>query len=306
MLSIVGWHDNFLKSHFDLYHALAPNAPHRLVCGPWEHTNYVSPFSTSRTGAIEFGPDATCGVSLSTPLCLDWFDRWLKGEDAGAAGRRALLAATATTSGARRPLASAPHGAALVPALRRPRQHARRRRAPLADCPPGDEPPDSFLYDPLDPVPTVGGKLLMPTIMMAGIEDQTEVEEREDVLVYTSPLLVEPVEVNGRIRVELWAASSAVDTDFTAKLCDVGPDGFSSNLSPTGSSGRATASRRASARRSSGRASRRASTIDLWDLAHTFLPGPPDPRSRSARATSRASTATRTPGTSSARTARRT
>ena len=83
MLSIVGWWDNFLKSHFDLYRGLAGHAPHRLVCGPWEHTNYVSPFSTSRTGAVELGPDAACGVGLSTPLVLDWMDRWLlveKGE----------------------------------------------------------------------------------------------------------------------------------------------------------------------------------------------------------------------------------
>ena len=53
---------------------------------PWEHTNHVSPFSTSRTGAVELGPDAACGVGLSTPLVLDWMDRWLLGRDAGAAG----------------------------------------------------------------------------------------------------------------------------------------------------------------------------------------------------------------------------
>ena len=86
MLSLIGWHDNFLKSHFDLYRALAGHAPHRLVVGPWEHTSYVSPFSTSRAGAVEFGPRAVSGVALSTPLLLDWFDRWIKGADTGAAG----------------------------------------------------------------------------------------------------------------------------------------------------------------------------------------------------------------------------
>jgi hypothetical protein len=87
----------------------------------------------------------------------------------------------------------------------------------------GDEPADSYRYDPLDPVPTVGGKTLMPTIMTAGIEDQSAVEARKDILCFTSPTLTSAVAVHGPVTVELWAASSAVDTDFTAKLVDVYP-----------------------------------------------------------------------------------
>jgi putative CocE/NonD family hydrolase len=137
---------------------------------------------------------------------------------------------------------------------------------------PGSEPADSFVYDPLDPVPTVGGKTLMPTIMTAGIEDQREVELRDDVLVYTSAAVTEPVVVQGRVRVELWASSSAPDTDFTAKLVDLAPDGFAANLAD----GIVRARYRESTRRRSEplRAGEPTLfTVDLWDLAHTFLPG---------------------------------
>jgi hypothetical protein len=108
--------------------------------------------------------------------------------------------------------------------------------------------------------------------MTAGIEDQAAVEEREDVLCYTSPALTAPVVVHGPVRVELWAASSAVDTDFTAKLVDVGPGGFASNLSD----GIVRARYRDSTRQRSAPLEPGVPTgfsIDLWDIAHTFLPG---------------------------------
>lgn len=271
LLSIVGWHDNFLKSHFDLYRALAPDVPHRLVCGPWEHTNYVSPFSTSRTGAIEFGPAAACGVGFSTPLVLDWFDRWLKGEERGRAGgvRYWQLGENEWREAASWP---PPHVEQRWYLSSGGRANTLAGDGTLARAATGEEPPDSFRYDPLDPVPTVGGKTLMPTIGRAGIEDQTAVELREDVLCYTSPALEEPVALHGPVRAELWAASSAPDTDFTAKLVDVAPDGFAANLAD----GIVRARYRESTKRRSeplrqGEPS--LFTVDLWDLAHTFLPG---------------------------------
>jgi uncharacterized protein len=142
----------------------------------------------------------------------------------------------------------------------------------MTQAAPGDEPADSYRYDPLDPVPTVGGKTLMPTIMGAGIRDQSAVEDRVDVLCYTSPLLTTDVVVHGPVRLELWAASSAVDTDFTAKLVDVAPDGFAANLAD----GIVRARHRESTRTRSAPLEPGAPTlfqIDLWDLAHTFRPG---------------------------------
>jgi uncharacterized protein len=90
--------------------------------------------------------------------------------------------------------------------------------------PPEKEEWTAYRYDPKDPVPTRGGQnLLLP----AGPMDQRQVENRSDVLVFTTDPLKEPVEVTGRVTVRLYASSSAVDTDFTAKLSDVYPDGRS-------------------------------------------------------------------------------
>jgi len=91
--------------------------------------------------------------------------------------------------------------------------------------------PDSFVYDPANPVPTVGGPLCCdPEHLAAGPQDQKDVEARQDVLVYSTPVLDRDIEVTGPVRLDLFAKSSAVDTDFTAKLVDVWPNGFAQNL----------------------------------------------------------------------------
>jgi hypothetical protein len=90
---------------------------------------------------------------------------------------------------------------------------------------------DTFVYDPANPVPTVGGPLCCDPIHLApGPRDQKEVESRPDVLVYSTPPLDSDVEVTGPVTLDLFASSSAVDTDFTAKLVDVWPNGFAQNL----------------------------------------------------------------------------
>ena len=96
---------------------------------------------------------------------------------------------------------------------------------------PGDESADRFEYDPLDPVPSVGGN---HSVDFAGIPagpfDQREIEARRDVLVYTSEVLECAVEMSGPVALDLWAVSSAPDTDFTAKVVDVFPGGDAFNL----------------------------------------------------------------------------
>jgi predicted acyl esterase len=85
---------------------------------------------------------------------------------------------------------------------------------------------DIFTYDPKNPVPTMGGPICCdPKILPPGPLDQTTVERRPDVLVYTSPVLTEDLEVTGPIRAQLYVSTSANDTDFTAKLVDVFPNG---------------------------------------------------------------------------------
>jgi putative CocE/NonD family hydrolase len=91
--------------------------------------------------------------------------------------------------------------------------------------------PDTFVYDPRNPVPTAGGAVCCnPAIFPWGPKDQRSVEKRKDVLVYSSAPLVADTEVTGPIKLVLHAASSAMDTDFTAKLVDVFPDGSARNL----------------------------------------------------------------------------
>jgi uncharacterized protein len=87
-------------------------------------------------------------------------------------------------------------------------------------------PHDSYTYDPKTPVPTAGGAICCePTVLPPGPLDQRNVESRRDVLVYTSGALLSDLEVTGPIRAVLYVATSANDTDFTAKLVDVQPDG---------------------------------------------------------------------------------
>jgi putative CocE/NonD family hydrolase len=81
-----------------------------------------------------------------------------------------------------------------------------------------------------DPVPTVGGRTLAPSLGPAGVADQRRVEEREDVLVYTTAALEEPLAVAGPVQVVLYVSSDCEDTDFTGKLVDLEPDGYCRNI----------------------------------------------------------------------------
>jgi len=106
----------------------------------------------------------------------------------------------------------------------------------LSTTPPGDELPTVYKYDPDNPVPTIGGNHSFlhnddnRYLIQAGPFDQRPNESRDDVLAFTSAALQEDTEVTGPIVIKLYAASSALDTDFTAKLIDVYPDGAAYNL----------------------------------------------------------------------------
>ena len=90
---------------------------------------------------------------------------------------------------------------------------------------------DQYVYDPANPAPTTGGPLCCDANhQKAGPLDQRPVEAREDVLVYSTPPFSQDTEITGQVALELYAKSSAVDTDFTGKLVDVWPDGFAQNL----------------------------------------------------------------------------
>lgn len=138
----------------------------------------------------------------------------------------------------------------------------------LSTLPPEQEMPDCFISDPRNPVPTTGGHgICVP----CGSHDQSEVEQRSDILVYTSEILSAPLTIAGRIFVCLHASSTAPDTDFTAKLVDVYPDGRAFNI--------ANGILRARYRNSMEKAELLRPgeiaeyKIDLWSVANCFLPG---------------------------------
>jgi putative CocE/NonD family hydrolase len=135
-----------------------------------------------------------------------------------------------------------------------------------------NEAADKYVYDPANPVPTVGGPLCCDSIHLgAGPRDQQEVESRPDVLVYSTPALDNDLEVTGPVTLDLYAKSSAVDTDFTAKLVDVGPDGFAQNL--TEGILRARYHESTSAAKPIVPGTIYHYKIDLWSTSNVFLKG---------------------------------
>ena len=98
----------------------------------------------------------------------------------------------------------------------------------------GNDQPDSFTYDPMSPVPSYGGNVCCEgNALTGGAFDQRKMEERNDILVYTSEPLKEAVEASGPVDVTLYVSSDAKDTDFTVKVIDVYPDGTAYNLDET-------------------------------------------------------------------------
>jgi putative CocE/NonD family hydrolase len=137
---------------------------------------------------------------------------------------------------------------------------------------PRAESPDHYTYDPANPAPTVGGPLCCDSgHLKPGPRDQRPVEAREDVLVYSTPVLSRDLEVTGPVTAELFASSSAVDTDFTAKLVDVGPDGFAQNLTEGIIRARYRDSQEKPAFLNPGQPYK--FTLDLWSTSNLFRKG---------------------------------
>jgi uncharacterized protein len=147
-----------------------------------------------------------------------------------------------------------------------------RGNGSLSMTAPRSEPADQYVYDPAKPVPTVGGPLCCDSLHLApGPRDQRAVEARDDVLIYSTPPLKQDTEVTGPISLELYAKSSAVDTDFTAKLIDVWPDGFAQNLTEGILRAHYRESREQAALMNPGQIYK--FTIDVWATSNVFKKG---------------------------------
>jgi putative CocE/NonD family hydrolase len=229
-LIIGGWYDIFLAGTLASYQQLRttisdPALQPRLVIGPWSHGIWHGAFRER-----DFGLLASTDALDLTGLHLRWFDYWLKGEANGVLDDPPVLifvmGANQWREAADWPLPETQYR----PLYLHSAGHAQTLHGDgvLNWTPPTAEPPDQYVYDPHDPVPTCGGATLMPgaqSAANAGPRDQRAVEARQDVLVYTSAPLPNDVTVIGPIRLILYAASSAPDTDFTGKLVLVEPDG---------------------------------------------------------------------------------
>jgi len=226
-----GWYDSFLPQMLADYQELRDGGQDvRLRIGAWHHT--------SQGLARQSLADA-----------FDWFAAHLLGRtpSAGQPGLRVEVMG----GGGWRNLARWP-----------PRDAAARRwhlhpGGTLGTDAPVESEPNRYTYDPADPTPAVGGT----STMNCGPRDNRALEQRPDVLTYTSEPLTSPLVITGNVTAELFTGSSRAHTDFFARLCDVHPDGKSVNITDG-------ILRLASATETPQRI-----TIDLWPTAHHFMPG---------------------------------
>jgi putative CocE/NonD family hydrolase len=234
VLHFEGWYDAFLAGGVENFAGMVAHGANesarnnqRLVIGPWDHVDWGRPDSEPAPMLKAIGAVANSPIN---ELMLDWYDHFLKGKDNDVAGAPRvdyfLMGANVWKTATSWPLSqthpttyylSGPGGA--------------DREGQLGDAPPAADPPDVYTYDPRFPAPSLGGHSCCGAQSgPQGPYDQTPVEQRSDVLVYTTAPLPHDTEVTGSTTVNLWAESSAPDTDFTAKLAVVKPDGEVVNL----------------------------------------------------------------------------
>jgi uncharacterized protein len=228
-LHVAGWYDVFLAGSVKNYLGMRESvgtqearAGQKLVIGPWLHMPWA-PVSES--------PEAVAPTVVDD-LQLRWFDHFLKGEETGvmdAPVRLFIMGSEEWRDYSDWPPPGSTsqrwylHSAG--------RANSRFGDGVLSTDAPGDEPPDYFTYDPAYPNLSLGGhSCCFSFVSPMGPVDQRAAEELNSVLAYTSQPLAQPLELIGDVTVTLYAASSARDTDWTARLCEVHPDGRSINL----------------------------------------------------------------------------
>jgi len=225
-LHVGGWFDLFLGGTLDNYQTLRSSAAteharrhQALIVGPWTHGD-----QTGTAGELHFGMASSAQAIGLEQLQVGFLRTFINGEERERGALRVKLFVMGDNVWRDEedwPLART--------VWTRWYLHADGGLSP--EAPPADAPASRYRYDPADPVPTAGGPTLIPASpdgsvsWMAGPRDQRAIEARSDVLSFTSDVLPEDLEVTGPLVVTLHAATSAADTDFTARLVDVWPDG---------------------------------------------------------------------------------
>jgi uncharacterized protein len=244
MLHIGGWYDIYLRGTIENFTKLSAikKSPERLLIGPWTHHGDVETFA----GDVDFGLDAAL-KDFDTDFHLHWFDHYLKGRDTGVEKQAPVrVFVMGTGDGHRTKDGRLFHGGYWRDSSQWPPAEAREVSYYLhADGSLGTLAPhqeeraaSTYTFDPAHPVPTIGGGVSRR--LKDGAFDQREradfpgsrapflpLRARADVLVFQTEPLPADVDVMGPVQVELFASSTAVDTDFTAKLIDVYPPGAS-------------------------------------------------------------------------------
>ena len=272
-----GWHDIFSRGSIENYMGLRAGAAtpearagQRLIVGPWGHT---ATLPQGKVGDVTFGEAARID---DDDMLLRWADWSLKGVAneyaTGAPVRLFVMGDNVWRDEQDFPLARARSTRYYLHAAKGANSVEGDGR--LAVASPRKEAPDRFEYDPANPVRTLGGRLCCgkaPLPYHPGPADQRPNESRKDVLVYSTGPLARDTEVTGFITAEIWAASSAVDTDFTAMLVDVEPSGYARYLADGILRARYRASRERAEMLQPGRIEKY--EIDLGATANVFKAG---------------------------------
>jgi putative CocE/NonD family hydrolase len=222
-LFVSGWYDIFNTAQlrdFQSWQAGGPDAPKaRLIVGPWNHAFYNTNLKN-----VDWGWKDALDNALEP--CLLWFDHWLKGINNGIDLLKPVHIYVMGQNNWRDFDQWPPDGTQAMDfylASSGDANSSNGKGRLSTEASRADEPLDSFYYDPLKPVPTRGGAGMLP--WKAGPAEQNEIEQRSDVLIYSTEPFNKSLIFIGSVSVKLFAATSAVDTDFTAKLVDVYPNG---------------------------------------------------------------------------------
>ena len=235
-LVINTWQDQTVADTLVLAEVMKRNAVteearrhHHVIIGPGNHCQYFGPNQTMNVGEFRVGPNALAPLSKWQ---VQWFEHWLNGAELPEfpAYRFYVMGADRWVDSEQWPPANVTYRAWYLDG--EGAANSRAGKGELLSVPPAAASFDEFTYDPLNPVPTRGGPICCTNDpgQVQGMVDQAPVESRDDVLVYTSPALESPLIIAGPLRAEIYVSSSAKDTDFTAKLVDVFPDGRALNI----------------------------------------------------------------------------